>query len=85
MDLMEHALEMLQRRALPVYKRNIDRRKPPIAHGEFGPSAAAALLLTSGLDYHLARLKWLCDIVVERPPLPHAPYFNWGNRRLFAS
>lgn len=77
MDLMEHALELLQRRAFPAYKRNIDRRKPPLAHGEFGPSAAAALLLTSGLDYHLARVKWLCDIVVERPPLPHAPYFNW--------
>ena len=74
---MEPALELLQRRVFPVYKHNIDKRKPPLAHGEFGSSAAALLLLTSGLDYHLARLKWLCDIVVEQPPLPYAPYFNW--------
>jgi hypothetical protein len=77
MDLMGHALELLQQQAFPVYKRNIDRRAPPIAHGEFGPSATAALLLPSGLDYHLSRLKWLRDIVVESPPLPHTPYFNW--------
>lgn len=77
MDLMGHALELLQQRAFPVYKRNIDNRNPPFAHGEFGPSAIAALLLTSGLDYHLARLKWLRDIFIERPPLPHTPYFNW--------
>lgn len=68
---------MLQQRAFPVYKRNIDNRDPPFAHGEFGPSATAALLLTSALDYHLARLKWLRDIIVERPPLPYTPYFNW--------
>jgi len=78
MDLMGHALELLQQQAFPVYKRNIDNRDPPFAHGEFRPSAIAALLLTSGLDYHLARLKWLRDIIVERPPLPHTPYFNWG-------
>jgi hypothetical protein len=76
-DLIGHALELLQERAYPVYKRNIDKREPPFAHGEFGPSAIAALLLTSGVDYHLARLKWLRDIAVEDPPLPHTPYFNW--------
>lgn len=77
MVLMGHALEVLQQRAFPVYAKNRDNRYPPFAPGEYGPSTVAAVLLTSGLDYHLARLKWLRDIIVEQPPLPHTPYFNW--------
>ena len=74
---MVHALEVVQREAFPVYQRNIDQRDPPFAHGEFGPCAIAILLLCSGLDYHLARLKYLRDLRPHRPPLPHTPYFNW--------
>ena len=77
MDLIGHALEQIQRGAFPVYKKNIDRRDPPFAHGEFAPSAIAILLITSGLDYHLARLKYLRDLGRQKPPLPHTPYFNW--------
>jgi hypothetical protein len=75
MDLIGRALELVQYEAFPVYKRNIDRREPPFAHGEFAPSAMAVLLLTSGLDYHLARLKYLRDVYRHDPPLPQ--YFNW--------
>lgn len=77
MDLISHAFEMVQRRAFPVYQKNIDQRDPPFAHGEFGPCAIAILLLTSGLDYHLARLKYLRDETRHKPPLPYTPYFNW--------
>ena len=77
MDLIVPALELVQQRAFPVYQRNIDSRDPPFAHGEFGPCAIAALLITSGLDYHLARLKYLRDVARSKPPLPHTPYFNW--------
>ena len=71
MDLMGHALELIQHKAFPVYKRNIGLRKPPFAHGEFGPCAIASLLLPSGLDYHLSRLKYLRD---EGRDTKH---FNW--------
>jgi hypothetical protein len=77
MDLIGHALEHIQRGAFPVYKKNIVGRDPPYAHGEFAPSAIAILLITSGLDYHLARLKYLRDLARQKPPLPHTPYFNW--------
>jgi hypothetical protein len=78
MDLIVHALGLIQRESLPVYLRNIDQRDPPFAHGEFAPSAIAILLMTSGLDYHLARLKYLRDVLPHKPPLPHTPYFNWS-------
>ena len=77
MGLVQKALAILQQDAFPVYQRNIDKRKPPFAEGEYVPSAAAVLLLHSGLDYHLARLKYLRDIAEYDPPLPHTPYFNW--------
>ena len=77
MDLIEHAFVLLQTKAFPVYLRNIDKREPPFAHGEFVPCAIAVLLISSGLDYHLARLKYLRDISVHKPSLPHTPYFNW--------
>lgn len=77
MDLIGHALDLVQRQAFPVYQKNINQREPPFAHGEFGPCAIAILLLTSGLDYHLARLKYLRDETPHKPPLPHTPYFNW--------
>lgn len=76
-DLIGHALELIQHKAFPVYQRNIETRQPPFAHGEFGPSAIATLLLMSGIDYHLARLKCFRDDFKQRPPLPHTPYFNW--------
>ena len=62
MGLIEHGLTLLQTPSFPVYKKNIDQRDPPFAPTEFTPSAIAILLMTSGLDYHLARLKWLRDV-----------------------
>jgi hypothetical protein len=76
--LIEGGLSLLQRDALPVYQINRDRRGPPFAHGENLPSAMALLLLSSGLDYHLARLKWLRDLTEHKPPLSVPTYFNWG-------
>ena len=76
MNLLEHALELVQREAFPQYKRS-DSREPPFSRKEFTPCAIAIVLINSGLDYHLARLKWFRDVVVEDPPLPHTPYFNW--------
>lgn len=75
MDLMGHALQCIQSDAFPTYRQNIDKREPPFAHGEFSPCAIAILLLTSGLDYHLSRLKYFRDVYEFTPPLP--PYFNW--------
>lgn len=75
--LIERGLSLLQREAFPVYKMNRDRRGPPFAHGENLPSAIALLLLSSGLDYHLARLKWLRDLTEHKPPLSVPTYFNW--------
>jgi hypothetical protein len=80
MDLIEHGLSLIQSSAFSVYQRNIDQRDPPFAHGEFAPSAIAVLLLSSGLDYHLARLKYFRDVYPHKPPLPHTPYFNWKIR-----
>lgn len=77
MDLIGHALEISQNEAFPAYQRHIERREPPFSHREFAPCAIAILLLTSGLDYHLARLKYLRDLYRHSPPLPHTPYFNW--------
>lgn len=77
MGLIEHGLTMLQTHSFPVYKKNIDQRDPPFAPTEFTPSAIAILLMTSGLDYHLARLKWFRDITPQTPPLPFPTYFNW--------
>lgn len=77
-DLIGHALETVQREAFRVYQRNRENRDPPFVHGEFGPCAIAGMLLTSGLDYHLARLKYFRDVVRSKPPLPHTPYFNWS-------
>jgi len=76
--LIENALYGLQREAYPVYVMNIDRRDPPFAHGEFTPSGIAILLMMSGLDFHLARLKYLRDLMLHNPPLPYTPYFNWN-------
>ena len=77
-DLIGHALETVQRGAFRVYQKNIENRDPPFAHGEFGPCAIAVMLLTAGLDYHLARLKYLRDVAPSKRPLPHTPYFNWS-------
>jgi len=77
MGLIENGLVLLQTQSYPVYMRNIDRRDPPFAHGEFTPAGIAVLLLATGLDYHLARLKYLRDYAPNKPPLPYTPYFNW--------
>lgn len=77
MGLIEHGLSLLQTRSFPVYKKNIDQRDPPFASTESTPSAIAILLMSSGLDYHLARLKWLRDITLHTPTLPYPTYFNW--------
>jgi hypothetical protein len=78
MDLIGRALELVQHEAFPVYKRNVDSREPPFAHGEFGPCAIATLLIPSGIDYHLARLKYFRDVLKRKRPLPFTPYFNWN-------
>lgn len=77
MGLIEHGLSLLQTHSFPVYKKNIDQRDPPFAPTEFTFSAIAILLMSSGLDHHLARLKWLRDIAPDRQPLPYPTYFNW--------
>jgi len=80
--LIERGLSLLQRDAFPVYQINRDRRGPPFAQGENLPSAIALLLLSSGLDYHLARLKWLRDLTEHKPPLSVPTYFNRGRLAL---
>jgi hypothetical protein len=80
MGLIEHGLGVLQRQAYPVYQQNLARRNrpfPQVAQGEYLPSAIAILLMMTGLDQHLARLKYLRDEYDHNPPLPHTPYFNW--------
>ena len=78
MGLIEHGLTQLQTHSFPIYKKNIDQRDPPFAYTEFTPSAIAILLMSAGLDYHLARLKWFRDITPHTPPLPYPTYFNWN-------
>jgi hypothetical protein len=75
-DLIMQALDTVQRQAFRVYQRNAEDRAS-LAHGEFGPCAGAILLLTAGLDFHLARLKYLRDIARYKRPFPHTPYFDW--------
>ena len=78
MGLIEMGLSLLQNHAFPVYRKNIDRQcKPPIAHGESTPSSIAVLLITTGIDHHLSRLKYLRDHAPHDPLLPHTPYFEW--------
>jgi hypothetical protein len=77
MGLVENGLTLLQRSAFPVYQKNVDRREPPIAHGESTPSGIAVLLIATGLDYHLSRLKYFRDYAPHDPPLPYTPYFKW--------
>ncbi len=77
MQLISEGLELLQTKALRVYKLNADRRGPPIAGTESCPAGIAILLLATGLDYHLARLKYLRDVAIQTPALPHTPYFSW--------
>lgn len=77
MGLINAAFKLLEGQALPIYRKNIDRRRPPVAGTENVPSAAAILLLNAGLDYHLCRLKYMRDIAQHSFPLPHTPYFNW--------
>jgi hypothetical protein len=76
-DLIGQGLKLTQREAFYFYQRNIHEREPPFSRGEYIPCAIAILLLTSGLDYHLARLKYFRDVDRPKPPLPHTPYFNW--------
>lgn len=76
-SLIESAFLLLTERSLPVYQRNIDRPRPPVATRENVNAAAAIVMLTTGLDYHLCRLKYLRDVSIPDPPLPHTPYFNW--------
>ena len=78
MGLIEHGLTILQTRSFPVYQKNIAQRDPPFASTESTPSAIAILLMSSGLDYHLARLKWFRDVAPYKPPLPYPTYFNWN-------
>lgn len=77
MGLIEHGLTLLQTKAFSVYQKNIEQRDPPFAPTEYTPSAIAILLMSSGLDYHLACLKWRRDLAKHDPPLPHPTYFNW--------
>src|SRR5688572_2869540 len=78
LNFVESAFLLLVNESLPVYRHNIGRKRPPVAAGENVPAAAAIMLLTTGLDYHLCRLKYLRDLARHTPPLPHTPYFNWS-------
>ncbi len=77
-SFIESAFLMLVGNSLPVYRHNIARQRPPVAAGENVSAAAAVMLLITGLDYHLCRLKYLRDIYKHTPPLPNTPYFNWS-------
>ena len=65
MGLIESGLELLQTKAYPAYKRNADRGGPPFAYPEYMNAGIAVLLMTSGLDYHLARLKCMRDFATS--------------------
>jgi len=75
--IFDVAFMLLERDALPIYKKNINARQKGIAGGENVASAIAILLLNTGLDHHLSRLKYLRDIHPHSPPLRYTPYFNW--------
>src|SRR4030095_15808065 len=76
-SLIESAFLLLTERSLPVYRYNINRERPPVAGGENVNAAASIVMLVTGLDHHLCRLKYLRDMAVHEPPLSYAPYFNW--------
>jgi hypothetical protein len=77
LNLIESAFLLLTEHSLPVYRHNISRQRPPVAGGENVNAAASIVMLVTGLDYHLCRLKYLRDVAVHKPPLPHTPYFDW--------
>lgn len=77
-SFIESAFLILVENSLPVYRHNIDRKRPPVAAGENVSAAAAVMMLATGLDYHLCRLKYLRDVAKHTPALPHTPYFNWS-------
>jgi predicted secreted protein len=77
-NFIESAFLILVENSLPVYRHSIDRKRPPVAAGENVSAAAAVMLLATGLDYHLCRLKYLRDVAKHTPALPHTPYFNWS-------
>jgi hypothetical protein len=77
-SLIESAFLILVENALSVYRHNINWQRPPVAGKENVNAAAAIVMLVTGLDYHLCRLKYLRDIAIHKPPLPHTPYFNWN-------
>ena len=77
MELIRSAFLLLIKYSLPVYKRNINHIRPPVALGENSNAALAIVAMTTGLDYHLCRLKYLRDVERHKPPLPHTPYFGW--------
>jgi hypothetical protein len=77
-NFIESAFLILVENSLPVYRHNIDRKRPPVAAGENVSAAAAVMMLATGLDYHLCRLKYLRDVAKHTPVLPNTPYFNWS-------
>jgi hypothetical protein len=77
MGLVNEAFRTLLCTALPIYRKNMDRDRPPIAGQENIGSSVALMTLLTGVDHHLARLKYLRDIADHTPPLLHTPYFNW--------
>lgn len=78
MGLIESAFLLLIEYSLPVYRHNIGRERPPVAHRENVNAAAAIVMLVTALEYHLCRLKYLRDVTRHKPPLPYTPYFNWS-------
>jgi hypothetical protein len=78
MGLIQMGLTLLQNHAFPVYLKNIIRETDsPIAHGESTPSSIAVLLITTGLDHHLARLKFIRDYDHHDSLQTALPYFKW--------
>ena len=77
MDLIRSAFLLLIKQSLPIYKTNIDHKRPPVAARENVNAAAAIVLVTTALDYHVCRLKYLRDVAKHDPPLPYTPYFLW--------
>lgn len=47
-------------------------------YGENVGAALSIVLMVTGLDYHLCRLKYLRDLAKYRKPFPYTPCFTWG-------
>jgi len=78
LDLIDTAFLLLCEHALPAYKQHINSSRPPVDGRENATSAAAIVMLLSGLDYHLCWLKYSKETIKLKISPPHAPIFSWS-------